>query len=104
MEGLKAGDEVFLAFATVADSSGRPYVSVRKTRCLDAENRVFRCDQGIVTVMQSWSAETWHRTEAAAWRHCADVLRSKAGGVMLKSDECLAKAKAAIAAEEAVAV
>ena len=104
MEGLKAGDEVWLAFATVADSSGSPYVSVRKTRCIDAENRVFRCDQGIVTVMQSWSAETWHRTEAAAWRHCADVLRSKVGGVWLKANECLAKAKAAVAAEEVASV
>lgn len=104
MEALKAGDEVFLAFATVADSSGSPYVSVRKTRCLDPENRIFRCDQGIVTVMQTWSAETWHRTEAAAWRHCADVLRSRAGGVMLKADDCLAKAKAAIAAVEVASV
>ena len=104
MDGLKAGDEVFLAFATVADSSGSPYVSVRKTRCLDAENRVFRCDQGIVTVMQSWSAETWHSTEAAAWRHCADVLRAKAGGVMLKANQCGQKAEAAVAAEEVVSV
>lgn len=100
MEALKAGDEVFLAFATVADSSGSPYASVRKTRCLDPENRVFRCDQGIVTVMQTWSAETWHRTEEAAWRHCADVLRSRAGGVMLKADDCLQKSKAAVAASE----
>lgn len=104
MDGLKSGDEVFLAFATVADSSGSPYVSVRKTRCLDAENRVFRCDQGIVTVMQTWSAETWHRTEAAAWRHCANVLRAKAGGVMLKADDCSQKAEAAVAAEEVVSV
>lgn len=101
---LQAGQEVFLAFATVADAAGRPHASVRKTKCLDPENRIFKCDLGIVTAMNRWSVETWHYTEAAAWRHCADVLRSKVEGVEAKAEECLQKAGAALAAPETVTV
>lgn len=100
---LTNGSEVFLAVAVAHGHDGKPFVSVRPATVLDADNAVFKTASG-AQVLDRWSSETWHYTEAAAWRHCADVLSIHAREIEAEAEKCMKKAGAAIAGGEVVTV
>ena len=100
---LTNGSEVFLAVAIMDGHDGKPFASVRPATVLDAENAVFKTAAG-AQVIDRWTSETWHYTEAAAWRHCADVLSIRAREIEAEAERCMKKAGAAIAGAEVVTV
>ena len=100
---LTNGLEVFIAFATDSGAGGKPFSSVRPATVLDAENAVLKTTVG-VEVIDRWTCQTWHYTEAAAWRHCADVLSIRAREIEAEAERCMKKAGAALAAPETVTV
>lgn len=100
---LTNGSEVFLAVAVPNGHDGKPFACVRPATVLDAENAVFKTAAG-AQVIDRWTSETWHYTEAAAWRHCADVLSIRAREIEAEAEKCMKKAGAALAAPETVTV
>jgi hypothetical protein len=100
---LTNGSEVFLAVAVAHGHDGKPFASVRPATVLDADNAVFKTTAG-VEVIDRWTSQTWHYTEAAAWRHCADVLSIRAREIEAEAEKCMKKAGAAIAGAEVVTV
>lgn len=101
---MKTGDTVYLAFETSRGSDGRPVAWVNEATVLDAENRVVRRQTGHVAVMQPWSCETVHATEAEAWNACASRLAVSAAAVEAEASRCAAKAAEAAAASQIVQV
>lgn len=101
---LQAGQEVFLAFATGHGSDGKPFACVTRAIVLDPEHTVVRRACGTVSVLDRWTSETWHYTEAAAWRHCADKLAAEVAEIERLADDCMRKAGAAIASGEGISV
>lgn len=100
---LTTGQTVYLAFATAADSRGQPVAWVTQATVIDAENRILRRDNGVVTVFDEYyRVETIHDSSAAAWDAAATILEADADAIAAKAAEC--RAKAAAAASQIVAV
>lgn len=98
---LVTGQEVWIAFASGGTAGGGPIATVRRGVVLDGENRVVKRDGGHVSVLQTWSVEQCHETEAAAWTANADLLERFVAPVVEKSQECR-QAAAEAAAKAAV--
>ena len=52
---------------------------------------VVRTDRGNVRVINPWSGQKIHATEAEAWRACAAWLRVRAAAIVALAHECVVK-------------
>lgn len=100
---LVTGQVVWVAFATGSSQGGGPMATVARGVVLDGENRVVRRDGGYVGVVQRWSVEQCHATEADAWAANAAVLERHLVEVTEKATECRMQA-AKCAAKAAIEV